>query len=119
MEVLDKSKEYRVYFSDKKKNRSLNLNAYYWGVVLKILEEHTGYYDNELHKMCKREYLLRTRFNNKGEVEEYIESTTVLNNQEFIKYIDKIIVWGSTFFGCYFPEPNEIEEETYIKYIDR
>jgi hypothetical protein len=49
----------RVTVSIKKvsKPRSLNQNAYYWGVVLKIFGEHLGYTLEEIHEVCKWQFL--------------------------------------------------------------
>lgn len=118
IEYLDKSKDYRVYFSDKKTHRSNDLNAYYWGVVLKLISQYTGYTDNELHKIFKARFNLRTRFNG-GEIEEYIKSTSKDITSEFMEYLEKIIVWAGIFLGVVIPKPNEVPDELFIKYIDR
>lgn len=43
-----------------RKTRSLNQNAYYWAVVLKVISDHTGYDPEDLHNHFKY-YFLKKR----------------------------------------------------------
>lgn len=82
--------------------RSLNENNYYWGVVLQLLSEHTGYTTDEMHEICKHQFLMvHGQF-------DYVKSTTKLNTVEFEEYLDKIKNWAAV-LGVNVPNPNECE----------
>lgn len=93
--------------------RSLAQNAWYWGCILKLLSDHTGYTVDELHEYCKQ------RFNSKkvafcdehGVVkdEETIGlSTTRLNKITFGEYCEAIRQWAAEDLHVYIPDPNEV-----------
>jgi len=46
-------KEVNVVIKPKGKSRSKNQNDYYFGVVVEILAEHTGYSREEMHEVLK------------------------------------------------------------------
>ena len=64
-------------------------DAYYRGVVIKLLSEHTGYTKEEMHKVCMEQY--------------DIESTANLSKQEYSDYISSTIRWAVTVLDCYIP----------------
>ena len=79
--------------------RSLEANAYYWGVVVKALADHTGYTADETHEVLKIKFLpkdvaLRTGM---GEVvAEFVigGSTRTLTVGEFFDYVERIRQWA-------------------------
>lgn len=92
-----------------KQNRSLKQNAYYHGVVLKILSEELGYTGLEIHEVLKHQFLPTHDFFFKGEQYMIAPSTTDLNTAEFEEYLSHIRTWASSELGIFIPEPNEIE----------
>lgn len=86
------------------KNRSLNQNSYYHGVVLFMLSNHLGYTQNELHDALKIKFLP-----NKTEKGLIIYKTTSdLTTAEFEEYMIKIREWASSYLNFYIPQPNEV-----------
>lgn len=87
-----------------RKDRSNKENKYYWGVVIKILGDHLGYFPKEMHEILKHEFLLIDdgRF-------KYVRSTTSLSTVEMEDYLSKIRMWASSEHSCYVPEPNECD----------
>ena len=75
-----------------RKHRTDAQARYYRGVVLKTIADNCGYCGSELPK--------RGRLN-------IPVSTTDLNTQEMIDYIEAIRDWAATELGIYVPEPNE------------
>jgi hypothetical protein len=79
--------------------RSREANAYYWGVVVKALAEHTGYTPDETHEVLKTMFLpkdvaIKT---GRGEVvAEYVigGSTRELTVSEFYDYVERIRQWA-------------------------
>jgi len=91
-----------------KAERSVPQNNYYWGVVIKLLEEETGQDKESLHEIIKEKFLTSwVKIN--GHEEKMIKSTTELNTKEFEEVMRKVRMWASEFLGVYIPEPNEIQ----------
>lgn len=91
-----------VVVRKERSERSNNQNNYYWGVVLQLLSDHTGYTTDEMHEICKHQFLIvHGKF-------DYVKSTTKLNTVEFEEYLDKIKNWAAV-LGVNIPNPNECE----------
>jgi len=99
-----------VTVREQKNRRSLNLNSYYWAVVVKLLSEETGYEKEEMHEVLKSMFL-RTKYQLKGIWIDGMKSTTKLSNQEMNEYIEQVKKFASTSFSLYIPDPNEVEYE--------
>lgn len=87
-----------------KKQRSNNENRYYWGVVVKLLSEMTGYTDDEMHDALRMLFLL-----DRDKTIPTLRSTASLTTVEFENYMTNIREWASREMNCYIPEPNEVE----------
>lgn len=109
--------------------RSIQQNAYLWGVVYKVTAEALGYTVPEMHETWKWEFLPRVRImgirvndtmfskvlqkfhKQKREIIEIPISTTKLNTKQFGEYLDSIHLKASE-LGIRIPLPNEtIQEE--------
>jgi hypothetical protein len=90
--------------------RNLKQNAYYWGVVLPIIAEHTGHTVNELHEIYKRQFLPPKIVTYKGVAREIPASTTELNVMEFADYLTRIIAEAAS-MGIVVPSSEEYHEE--------
>lgn len=88
-----------------RKPRSNQENRYYWGVVITLLSEATGYTEDEMHDALRMLFL---RDNEKSI--PTLKSTAALSTLEFEEYLSKIRVWASQEIDCYIPEPNEVEQ---------
>ena len=105
---------YTVYLLDHKKNRTLNANRYYFGVVLKTIADHMGQKNlditgDDLHEV------LKGRFNPKvvmvdGQAVEIGETTKKMSQDKFVEYIEVIRDWSSDRLNCYIPLPTEVVE---------
>lgn len=110
-------KEVIVDVSLPKSQRSLRQNAYYQGVVVKLLSEYTGYPPKEMHNELKNKFLKKTsmfQYKDKDgayHLEESISvgSTTRLNTKTFEEYLTQIRMWANVELGVFIPEPNETE----------
>lgn len=74
-------------------DRSYDQNRYYWGVVLKLIADHTGHTAQELHEQFKR------RFG--------VSSTTELSTQAFNEYIERICALAAS-ENIVIPEPDQV-----------
>jgi len=89
--------------------RSLQANAFYWGVVVKTIADHTGQTPESLHEYFKARFLSETFLmtNKDGEVIDertIVRSTTRLRVIAFSEYIQSIVVWANEFLGLSIPE---------------
>jgi len=99
-----------ITVGEQKKRRSLNLNSYYWAVVVKLLSDETGYDKDEMHEVLKSMFL-RTRYQIKGVWVDSTKSTTKLTHKEMSEFIEEVKRFASTTLGVYIPDPNEVEYE--------
>lgn len=83
--------------------RSIVQNSYYWGVVLKMISEETGYTPEELHEGFKNKFGYTGDFFG----EPYKRSSTTYTTVEFEDYLLQIRVWAGEFLNMYIPLPNE------------
>jgi hypothetical protein len=95
--------EVYLTISKKTKQRSLNENAYYWGVVLPLAADFLGYTIDEAHEAFKWQFL-RVYSDKKL---PSVKSTADLSTVEFEAYLTKIREELST-MGCFIPLPNEV-----------
>lgn len=90
--------------------RSLQQNAYLWGVVYALLSDHTGYTPEEIHDYCKMRFLPKRVCiaNGNGEVVDDLViggSTAKLNKLEFGEYVDAIRSWARETLDVEIPLP--------------
>lgn len=99
-----------------KNTRSLRMNNYYFGVVIKSLADHFNKEQtfnrkvniDEVHELMKMKFLGTIVWNlPNGEEIESVEMSKNLDNVEFIAYFENIIVWSAEMFGLTIPKPNE------------
>ena len=92
--------------------RSQRQNAWYWGVIVQLLAEHTGYTPDEMHEVLKAKFIPK-RFavcDGNGEVRDELVvggSSAALNTVEFGEYCDAIRQWAASDLGLVIPDPDE------------
>lgn len=112
----DGGKEYEVIVKPYKSKRSLEQNAYYWGVIINYASKELGYHKREAHETLKA-HLLPVVANRlvpaykdsqgKSWPEHEVpihKSTRALNTKEMGEYIDSCIIVLSE-FGVEVPSP--------------
>tara|TARA_R100000951_G_scaffold38958_2_gene32866 strand:+ start:3776 stop:4159 length:384 start_codon:yes stop_codon:yes gene_type:complete len=88
------------------KPRSINLNKYYWGVVVALSSKELGYEKEEMHSTFKEKFLYKKELV-EGEWIKIIKSTTKISSKEMITYIDQIKRFCVEELGIYIPDPHE------------
>ena len=88
------------------RQRTLNQNAYYWAVPVKMLSEFWGYETDEVHVILRKEFL---RIPGEGGKPDRIGSTRDLTTITWEKYMEKIRRWAAIKWDLYIPEPHEVE----------
>lgn len=91
--------------------RSLDANAYYWGVVIEHISEHTGYTPEETHEALKTMFLPKrlAMLGQNGELHDELViggSTTVLNKVEFYEYCERVREFAGEKLGVRIPAPD-------------
>lgn len=87
-----------------KPKRSDKQNRYLWGVVYKLISDHTGFEVEEVHELMKFRFL-RTQI---GRFETTL-STAKLSTIEFNEYLDKINRFAIEECGFSIPLPNTVD----------
>jgi len=99
-------KTVEVTIKEYKPKRSNQLNQYYWGVVVKIISDYTGYTKEETHELLKQTFLKK-----KVLIEDTwydtTDSTTKLNNKEMLEFIEEVKQWAAQTLYVYIPDPHE------------
>lgn len=99
-------KTVEVTIKEYKPKRSNQLNQYYWGVVVKIISDYTGYTKEETHELLKQTFLKK-----KVLIEDTwydtTESTTKMNNKEMLEFIEEVKQWAAQTLYVYIPDPHE------------
>lgn len=94
--------------------RSVQQNRFYFGTVIHLLSEYTGYSVDEMHEFLKAKFLPKhlAVTNGNGAIVDHLViggSTRKLNTVEFNEYIAQIQQWAAETVGVYIPDPNEVE----------
>ena len=96
----------------KRKKRSNDQNAYWWGVVVPLTQEGLFHLGNEFTKEQTHE-LLKAQCNSKeiegkdGLLIPAPHSTADLSTVEFMELIDRVQRWCAEYLGIVIPDPNE------------
>lgn len=88
------------------KQRSLEENNYYWGVIVKMLADETGNDPETIHEVIKYKFLVK-EFELKGRKFTGAASTAGLSTIEFEDLCSRIRMWASAELSIYLPSPNE------------
>lgn len=91
-----------------KSQRSLDQNAYWWSVPVRLLSEHTGFTDTETHYALLGE-CFGYQVGPTGKDIPNKPSSSVLTVEEFSRLIEWVLVWGPQEMGVQIPAPNEVE----------
>jgi hypothetical protein len=110
------NKDVVISFSKPKKTRSNNQNAYYWGIVIPLVQNGLLDATGELRSINNIHYKILlplfapiNEIVNKETGECIVERLTSsdLTTTQFCEYILEIQKWGSEFLGIDIPSPNE------------
>lgn len=107
-QVKEGNAAYILEIHKAKAKRSLNQNSYYWGVVVTILADETGYTIDEVHQELGGMFL---RYQKSGK--EFTRSTATLDTLEFELYLERCRKWAWNDMNITIPLPNEVTEEMF------
>lgn len=105
-------KKVDMVIREQKNKRSNNQNAYYWGVVIKMIGDHCGYSTREeldgVHAELADMFLKVVKHGIDRDI-TVVRSTSSLTTQEFETYCADVRMWAAVALGMNIPEPNEVE----------
>jgi hypothetical protein len=106
LQSLD-GKRVQVTVEKLKPQRSRGQNAYYWGVVVKLIADHTGAEPEEIHTALKYHFCPKRFVGNLVAP----ASTKRLDTIDFADYTEKVKRWALEELGLRIPEPGEVSLE--------
>jgi hypothetical protein len=102
-----------------KHSRTNNQNKYYWGVVVKLISQHTGHDPEQIHELLKQMFSPKWHFVRSfqpqaqkvilDEVSGIPTSTARLDTIEFVEYTERCRLWANDFLGLSIPLPGEVD----------
>jgi hypothetical protein len=95
-----------VSIEQEKTRRTLQSNAYLWGLVYKTIANETGHSENEIHEIYKRLMLPAKFIKFDGKEIRLPGTTTDLSKGEFSEYVERIKAHAGN-MGITIPEPIE------------
>lgn len=92
--------------------RSNQQNRWYWGCVVQLVADHTGYTPEEIHDIYKAKFLpkhLALADGNGEVVAEFVigGSTRTLDKVQFGEYCERIRTWAADELNVTIPDPEE------------
>lgn len=105
--------EVEVEVTIRRATRSLAQNAYWWGVVVEMISEQTGYTPDEVHEFLKAKFIPKKLAfcDGNGEVvDEYVlgGSTRKMNTLQFGEYMETVRRWAAETLGLNIPDPESL-----------
>ncbi len=114
-EAIDsfEGQQVQITIEKKKKTRSLSQNAYYFGVVIPMIqaglkEQGMKMLKDEVNELLKSKFLQREIVNeNDGEIFKYVAGSSELSTSEFMDYIAEIQQFAAEYLNINIPSPGE------------
>ena len=90
-----------------RETRSSQANRYYFGVVIKLISEHTGYEPDEMHEVLAMRFLRIEDCPITGAPRR--KRTPQTNTAEFSEYVDQCIRFAAIELGVTIPQPEQVD----------
>jgi hypothetical protein len=110
--IMNRRKPFKWATQDIYPKRSLDSNRYYWGIVLKLIAEHSGHSQVECHESYKQMFNFRYDIRQDPTTKQWtwvmeVSSTAKLDEKEIWDYIMKVRIDGELQHHIIIPMPNE------------
>ncbi len=103
-------REIEITVQKRRDQRTINQNRFLWGVVYKLISEHTGHTPEKIHDFCKDKFL-DTKIIKVGDEEREVKKCThdVPKDRFFEDYIDPVRMWAAEYLEIVIPDPDTVE----------
>jgi hypothetical protein len=103
--------EVEIEVTLRRATRSVLQNAYYWGVVVHLVSEYTGFAPDDMHEWFKAKFIPKRLAvcDGNGEIQEELVlggSTRKMNKLEFGEYMESIRQWAAETLDVVIPDPD-------------
>ena len=110
--IKERRLPFRVALQDLYPVRSVDFNAYLWGVVYYYIALSSGHTQEEVHDACKRRYNFRHDFKyskktGKWKLVSKVDSSTAMFSKEFMEYVMRVRADAEIELHLTIPLPNE------------
>ena len=92
----------QIIVKKKRKQRSVEQNNYYWGVVIPILMDYCGYTKEQMHNA-----LIMMFLKVEGKIPTF-RGSSELNTLEFCEFVDRVVIWAAMELNVVIPPPEKI-----------
>ena len=110
--IQERRLPFRVALQNLYPVRSVDFNAYLWGVVYYYISLETGHTQIEVHEACKVRYNFRHDFKyskktGKWKLVSKVDSSTAMFSKEFMEYVMRVRADAEIELHITIPLPNE------------
>jgi hypothetical protein len=110
--LIEVLRQYRLpckyYLQDIYTGRSLELNAYMWGVVYKMIADHSGHSNQEVHEGYGELFRKEYSESKPGVWELRIKGTSEMDQPELWGYLMKVKADAMIDMRIWIPDPSEV-----------
>lgn len=114
-----KSGEYLLTVTKVFPARSLDQNAYYWAVPVKVIAEYIGDDEKAADRLIRAACLSETILLPNGSAMQIVGEHKSLTTAEFARFIDRVRVWAKNDHDVPIPAPNEVSDKELIEISER
>lgn len=109
IEILrQKRPPYKVLIEEMKGHRTIDQNAYYFGVVCKMIGDDIGCTVDEVHDYMAGRFLIDYWMDKQGVMRFERRSTTQSSPNDFWEYIQMVCEFAQRELNIDIPDPNEV-----------
>jgi hypothetical protein len=110
---LREGAEIEIEVTIRRATRSLNQNAWYWGVIVEAISDYTGFTPDEVHEFLKAKFIpkrLAIADGNGEVVDEYVlgGSTRKMNTLQFGEFCETVRRWAAETLAIDIPDPGDL-----------
>ena len=99
-----------IEIKDISSSKTLQQLRYLWGVVYKIISDHTGFTPEEVSEIYKEKFLSYPK-EHKGKIYEFTKGLSELTKTEMMEFMDKVIRDATLEHELIIPDPDIAYED--------
>lgn len=109
---------FKLLTQDMRKIRTVDMNAYYFGIALKMISEKTGHAVDECHDFLALKFRINYYFDPVLKRMTFERTSTTKDNiWEFNDYVEQVCSWAFMFLRVQIPHPNEVINQEQVNEV--